>query len=154
MAATRANQLEVVQQLLISGANVNCPDTKNTYPLMAATMLGHTSVALVLIDNKANLDAIDAQGNTILHWAAATNNLEVAKELLRRGRKVSSRNNTNSKRETPIFLAVRERHHPMISLLLEHKVDITISDERGQTCTSITTDPKIKKLLEGTIPAS
>jgi len=150
MTACVAGQLEAAQRLLISGAAINLGDFQNTTPLMACTKLEQNAVALFLIENKASLDVADIHGSTVLHWAAVTNNIDVARELLKRGRKVSSKNDTNNRRETPIFLACREGHYEIVRLLMEQNADAGIADHRGRTCSMVATDFAILGLLRST----
>lgn len=147
MAACIAGQLEAAQRLLISGGAINLGDYQNTTPLMATTKLELNRVALFLIENKASLDVADLQGSTVLHWAAMTGNVDVARELLKRGRKVSSKNDTNNRKETPIFLAAREGHIDIVRLLLEQNADLTITDHRGRSCAAVAATSEIRRLV-------
>jgi len=147
MNACLHNHIDAVHRLLLSGASINQPDLQNTTPVMAATKLGHNRIALFLLENKVGLDQPDLQGNTLLHWAAVTNNVAVVRELLKRGRKVSSKNEVNNRKETPIFLAAKEGHTEIVRMLLEQNVDITIQDQRGRTCLTLETNQEISEML-------
>jgi len=147
MSACRGNQLEVLTHLSEVGASLNEPGQENLTPLMAATRMGFNSVATFLIDHKVNLDVADFQGNTVLHWAAATNNVEITRLYLKRSRKTTARNERNCRRETAILLAAREGHAEIVRLLLAAKVKNNLKDHRGQTCLDVAKDEETRNLL-------
>jgi len=147
MNACVANQMEAAHRLLIAGADINLGDYDGTAPILAVTKLGLNRIACFLIDHKASLDVADCSGNNAIHWSAVTNNEEILKELFKRGRKISSKNDPNSRKETPIFLAIREGHKECVRLLLEQNVDLCTVDQRGKTCLTLPQTPEIAAMI-------
>ncbi|KAG7262940.1 hypothetical protein CRUP_008720 [Coryphaenoides rupestris] len=75
---------EMVQCLLDAGARVNACDSELWTPLHAAATCGHTELVqlLALVESKADLDAQDVSGATVLHIVSANGYLLVAELLL------------------------------------------------------------------------
>lgn len=55
--ASRLGKVEIVQQLLHSGASANAATTSGYTPLHLAAREGHQDVAAMLLENKASLDS-------------------------------------------------------------------------------------------------
>jgi len=149
MAACLGGQLEAVKILTRGGADTDACDCERVTPLMAAIRLGFNPIMLYLLNNRPRTDDTDAAGNTVLHWAAATGNLEAVRELTRQWKKVSAKNERNARQETPFFLACREGHEEVVTLLLSPtgSVDVSIKDERGRTCLDVAKSPTIRRLV-------
>ncbi|KAF2122814.1 ankyrin repeat-containing domain protein [Lophiotrema nucula] len=69
--ATRMNQFEHTQLLLLYNANVDSPDSAlGRTPLLMAIYWNHHRIIKLLIDAGASIDVVDTNGMTILHYAA------------------------------------------------------------------------------------
>lgn len=73
--------------LLAAGADVNCRGDMDRTPLHFAAMADAPQIAGILADNGAQLDPIDAHGNTPLYYASQgrLDRSETAQMLLERG---------------------------------------------------------------------
>lgn len=84
----REGNLRIVQRFLDAGmrANVSLPGGYSA--LMMAAQNGQHDMTFELIQNGANIDAINTRGETPLNLAIANNNLAVARTLLEAGASV------------------------------------------------------------------
>ena len=76
-----------------------------------AAMQGDKSALRTLLQQKADVNAPQADGTTALHWAVRANDLEMTEMLLRAGAHPSAANQSGA---TPMLLAAHERkcrHH-------------------------------------------
>lgn len=91
MLAVDEGDPELVSALLAAGAK---PDAANMYAsnaLMGAAMQGKADIAKVLIDGKANVNAVDSAGTPILYMAVMGKNPEVVQMLLDAGAKLGTK---------------------------------------------------------------
>ncbi|VVD03511.1 ankyrin repeat domain-containing protein 54 [Leptidea sinapis] len=100
--AASTNNTELVEKLLLSGADPNSSDEHKRSPLHLAACRGYASVVKTLLKHGANPNIKDTLGNTPLHLAACTSNIAVVIALLDAGTDVSS-NDKNGR--TPLQLA-------------------------------------------------
>nr|MBC7612612.1 ankyrin repeat domain-containing protein [Pseudopedobacter sp.] len=84
---------EVARYLVLKGAEVNLPSNNgfNVFPLHSAAAGSHTSIARMLIENKAEVNVLQKSGVSPLHSAAQNGNIEIIILLLEKGAKVDSR---------------------------------------------------------------
>ena len=72
--------IEKVKAIIKSGAIINSPyDLKKKYggnPLFAAVYNGHNNIISVLLNNGANVNARDVNGETPLDWAISRNDIK------------------------------------------------------------------------------
>lgn len=158
----RDNKLDVIQQLIARGADVNKPDILENTPLMYASRYGNTSAIQNLLDYGADINALSLNGNTALSIAADSGDAPMLSFLKREGAdaelidkngnspimKSSSRghanvtkrlieqnvllNNRNNSGKTALALAAENGHGRVVELLLEAGADPSISDNLGQ----------------------
>lgn len=100
--AASTNNTELVERLLLCGADPNSSDEHKRSPLHLAACRGYIDVVKTLLRHGANPNIKDTLGNTPLHLAACTNHIPVVIELLDAGTDVSS-NDKNGR--NPIQLA-------------------------------------------------
>lgn len=89
-------------------------------PLADAAMQGNKAAVRTLIQQKADVNAPQADGATALHWAVRENDLEMADMLLRAGAHVSAANEEGA---TPMFLAAQNGNAAMIERLIQGGAD-------------------------------
>uniref|UniRef100_A0A672I3W7 Kinase D-interacting substrate 220a n=1 Tax=Salarias fasciatus TaxID=181472 RepID=A0A672I3W7_SALFA len=85
MVAAEQGNLEIVQELIRRGANVNLDDVDCWTALISAAKEGHIEVVKELLENNANLEHRDMGGWTAVMWAAYKGRTDVAQLLLERG---------------------------------------------------------------------
>ncbi|XP_053606174.1 ankyrin repeat domain-containing protein 54-like [Plodia interpunctella] len=100
--AASTNNVELVETLLMAGADPNSSDEHKRSPLHLASCWGYVDVVKALLRHGANPNIKDSLGNTPLHLAACTNHIPVVIALLDAGTDVSS-NDRNGR--NPLQLA-------------------------------------------------
>ncbi len=85
-AAVAKGPIDLVQLLIRKGASVNTPGAYGQTALMFAAERGSLAIAKLLLDNQANVNAVqrDVEGRTVLYYAVKQGSLEVVKLLLDR----------------------------------------------------------------------
>lgn len=95
--------LDVIERLLLKGANVNAIDDRERNSLLtlvfnfkSAQWYGHTLKSIeLLLDHGADINAQDEDGNSALHLAFAGMHLDMAQLLLARGADRKLKNKAN-----------------------------------------------------------
>ena len=120
--AARTGDIKAVKQQLAKGADVNTRDSKfGVSPLSWAALLGHTEIAELLIQRRADVNARNRDGGTALHGAAFLGQTETVELLIQKGADVNARNDRGA---TPLdALAVDWETTEFVATLLEIKVD-------------------------------
>jgi len=87
-------QIENLNYIIKYGANVNCliGSLKST-PLMYACLFNDISMVKCLVENNANLNISNSQGNTALAYAISKHNLELVNYLIDHGADIYHKNN-------------------------------------------------------------
>jgi len=85
-------------------------------------MKGDKAAVRALLQQKANVNAPQADGATALHWAVQANDLETADLLIRAGAKVSAANREGA---TPLMLASINGSAAMLERLIQAGADPT-----------------------------
>ncbi|XP_051730050.1 kinase D-interacting substrate of 220 kDa B isoform X5 [Ctenopharyngodon idella] len=131
MLASEQGTLEIVQELIRRGANVNLDDVDCWSALIYAAKEGHVEVVKELLENSAYIEQRDMGGWTALTWASYKNRVEVAKILLETG---ANPNTTGLQYSVyPIIWAAGRGHAEIVKLLLEHEAKVNCSDKYGTT---------------------
>ncbi|XP_061824321.2 kinase D-interacting substrate of 220 kDa B isoform X2 [Nerophis lumbriciformis] len=130
MVAAEQGNLEIVQELIRRGANVNCDDVDCWTALISASKEGHIQVVKELLDNNANKEHRDMGGWTSLMWAAYKGRTDVAQMLLDKG---ANPNITGQYSVYPIIWAAGRGHAEIVHLLLQHGAKVNCSDKYGTT---------------------
>jgi ankyrin repeat protein len=154
-AAARQGNVPVMQLLLKAGARPDAQTTSLTFsspggstessgdtPLMEAAFAGHLSAVLLLLDNKASIDARSDKSGTALAAAARTGRLEIVRTLLDRGADV----NATFRRASTALLAATERQAnvEVIRLLIDRGADVNAQSEA-----QLGSVPLLSALLQG-----
>ncbi|HCR37847.1 MAG TPA: hypothetical protein DIU37_06815, partial [Opitutae bacterium] len=114
-SALNSGDLEIVEQQLSHGANVNAADKYGRTPLYRAVSRGYLEMVSLLLSHGADVNTADEDGVTVLYWPVADNNLEMASLLLSHGADV---NIADQGGRTPLYRAVSRGYLEMVSLLL------------------------------------
>jgi len=83
MSAAANGDIELLKLLLRYGADPDYPAPGGNTALMSAT--SHTEIFKILLDHKANINARDGYGRTVLIWAAYHGTEEVVTLLCKMG---------------------------------------------------------------------
>jgi cytohesin len=114
--AVRENRIEEVRALIEQGIDVDSRDIfgDNT-GLHWAAKLGLAEMARLLIDNDADLDIRNRQGDTPLHWAVGEGQKELVVILIVYGVDVNARGHGGW---TPLRWAYRQRQDEIARILV------------------------------------
>ncbi len=99
-------------------------------PVAEAAMKGDQAAVRSLLEQKADVNAPQADGATAIQWAAYKNDLEMADLLIGAGANVKAPNREGA---TPLSLASINGSAPMIERLLKAGADPNERDPNGQT---------------------
>ncbi|XP_053093545.1 kinase D-interacting substrate of 220 kDa B isoform X5 [Pangasianodon hypophthalmus] len=130
MLAAEQGSVEIVQELIRRGANVNLDDVDCWTALISASKEGHVEVVKELLANNANLEHRDMGGWTALMWGAYKGRVEVARLLLEKG---ANPNITGQYSVYPVIWAAGRGHAEIVRLLLQHGAKVNCSDKYGTT---------------------
>ena len=75
LALQNGQNIEIVQYLVLQGANIECRTIDNITPLHCASLNGHLNIVQFLCERGANI-------RTSLHLAVKSNHFEIAKYLI------------------------------------------------------------------------
>lgn len=128
--AAQRGYVEITEQLLESGAEIEARDGSRRTPLMEAVRREHRDVAALLIARGAKLDARESGEKTALHIAVANRDPAMTRFLLVSG---ASSNVRDTQLETPLYLAVRARQSELVLILLSHQGNPNLPDRNGRT---------------------
>jgi len=130
--AAHWSNLEIVDQLLRAGADVDPVNDHGVTPLALACENGHAAIAGRLLDAGANPNAVlPVQGETVLMTAALAGSVEIVTMLLDRGAAVDAR--TRQSGQTALMWAVSENHHQIVGRLVERGADVHARSASGFT---------------------
>lgn len=83
---------------------IDCRDKEGHTALLWAAYQGHTTTVRFLLQEGANLHAVDSDGCSALHWASNRNHVEVVQFLIDEGANIRL---ADSQGETPGSLMTR-----------------------------------------------
>eukprot|EP00929_Paragymnodinium_shiwhaense_P003011 TRINITY_DN103386_c0_g1_i1.p1 TRINITY_DN103386_c0_g1~~TRINITY_DN103386_c0_g1_i1.p1 ORF type:complete len:286 (-),score=60.54 TRINITY_DN103386_c0_g1_i1:26-883(-) len=107
-------------------SQVNAQGSQKMTALHWAAVRGHTSVADLLLERKANLEAKSAGGLTALHFAAREGHTSMAQHLVEVGANIDALDNDDW---TPLHWAGRYDHADIAKTLVRLGADFTIGEE-------------------------
>merc|ERR1712060_1024464 len=115
--AAKNGDLKAVQEFLGRKKPLDGQDHKGITALGYAIGANKIAVVKLLLDNRANPFAVDASGNSGLHYAAGYGRKELCEYLLKVGTSVTQ---TNSQGQTPLAVATQNRQADTIAVLKSH----------------------------------
>lgn len=114
---------------------MNIKDALGRTPLHIAAENGYGNVVMFLVENGADVDLTDPNGNTPLIFIIhKTGNLEIVKRLLTKGAVVNTQNRTG---ETALMYAAWRGYSEIVKLLLEHRADASLKNRQGDTALTL-----------------
>ncbi len=132
IAATKANELSIVQVLLQAGAKVDSTDDEGRSALSIACEAGYCSIVETLIANRGRTNQRDKEGRTPAAYAALNGHVEVVFAMIHLGR--ADLGISDSIGATPLMLAAGKAHVKVVELLLDqHSVEVDARDDDGKT---------------------
>jgi TPR repeat protein len=132
--------LEKVKRAIENGADI---DVKNDLdrgltPLHEASINGHESVVLFLLEKGAYIEAKGKyNGRTPLHSACQNGHENIVSLLLEKGANVNAK---DKYRSTPLHSACYNGYEAVVALLLDNGADPTITDVTGKTPLQVAQD--------------
>ena len=128
--AIELDNARAVKLFLRAGVRTDEKGPGGWTPLIKAATLNKTSVAVVLIGAKADINVPDAQGYTPLHWAAFKGFPEMTKLLVEKGADVNAKSLLGL---TPLIQATVWGHDRVVSYLLSKGARVNEADNDGLT---------------------
>ena len=126
-AASMGNAVAVLKLLLDKGGDPNVKTINGMTPLMAAARNSLDAEAL-LIERKAQVNAVNAAGATALMFAAQTGRPAGVRMLLEKG---ADPNLRTKKNETALAEAATAGNEECVNMLIEHHAEVNVQDIRG-----------------------
>ncbi|CAG0890076.1 unnamed protein product [Cyprideis torosa] len=113
-------------------APTTAPSLWPTQAVVRATQYNDIPQLRAALDAGYGVQTADAEGITLLHWAAINNRKEIAAMLIREGALVDALG--GELKATPLHWATRQGHLSMVVLLMEHGADPSLRDCEGCAC--------------------
>lgn len=129
MVAARKGFVDVVEDLIHKGAQVNIRDYTGTTCLMRTLELGHNGVVKVLLKHNAKHNFRTPKGDSTLSFAVLNNNPEGVQLLADAGANLNAR----IKSSTPLMVAAAKGFTETVEVLLSAGADCKIKDIKGRT---------------------
>lgn len=117
-------QLRTVEKLLKFGANPNVFANNHITPIHLAASGGHHEIVRLLIAKNANINQLDIDGNSALHFCAFANAPHTTNEILQSG--LADLMKPNSDGKTPYHLAIENKSH-LAQAVIENFISGTFS---------------------------
>lgn len=134
---TKADNKTIIRTLVLHGANVEFKNALQQTPLLYAISQGAVKPAKALLECGANIMARNSNDESVLHLAFASGRLspDMTGWLVDSGAKINYVGGT--RKETPIFYAIRSRHRDGVQSLLDLGADVNLRNVDGMTPLSI-----------------
>jgi ankyrin repeat protein len=129
-SASISGCVDIGQQLIDRGADINARVVGKRTPLHLALERGQVNFARMLIDRNVDILAVNRSGKTPLHVASWLGHCNIMKLLLDKGVEVDAK---SKQRRTPLHEALRGREPEAAQLLLESGANVRTRDEEGKT---------------------
>jgi ankyrin repeat protein len=125
MLASDLGNYEIVQLLMVSGANIEAKDNDGMTALSFACRSGHVAIIELLLKSGVNIEAKDKNDWTVLHISCNNNQFDSVQVLLNNKANINVANDEN---QTPLYIACEEGNPYIVQLLLESGADTRIGN--------------------------
>ncbi len=125
LEAIKKNDKNAVESLLKREASANAKDKDGWTALILASRYGHTEIAQILLDEKAD---VKIQGHIALMHAILNGHKEIVQMLLRYRHDVDLQNKNGL---SALMFAVQHGHKEIVEMLLRHNPDVDLQDRNG-----------------------
>lgn len=127
IACSRGN-IDMVKLLIDSGSVINKRTLDDKLPIHYAILGGHKDLIPYLVKvMKISYLVKDEYGNTLLHYAARTHNIEIVKYLVKQKIDINS---LNDQFETPLFNAIKNGNLDITKYLIKEGALLDIKNRR------------------------
>ena len=124
-AITAGNLDEVKSLLTQTPALIETTDSTTCTPLLAAALAGQEDIVHYLVDNKADITAVNRRGSTALILAASEGHAAIVEYLIGLGADINAATNTGI---TPLMFAAYQSRPEVAEILLKAGADKTLTD--------------------------
>jgi ankyrin repeat protein len=129
--AIRANETEIAELLIRSGADAKAADRLGVTPLLLAAMNGNGPIMRKLLVAGANANQVEKTGETILMVATRTGDADAVRALLEHG---ANANTAEPQLQlTPLMVAAEAGYPEIVADLIKHGADIQVRTRTGAT---------------------
>ena len=136
---------EIIRLLLDRGADIHVIAQDQLNALETAIEKDFADIAVTLIQHGADVTRIQADGSTLLHKTIAKGMMKVVTAILKTGK--ANVNGANKNGTTPLMKAVKANNGKAIELLLAHKPDVNLKDNKGFTALDLAGNGRSKKTV-------
>lgn len=112
-------------------------------PLISATINADSALVKLLLDNGADIEAVDDEGETALQHAIVNNKENTLKVLLAAGAKTNTANKSGN---TLLHTAICSNNPKTVALLLEKNLDPCIKNKQGENALAMAKTINLKGL--------
>jgi ankyrin repeat protein len=120
--AVHRGDVELVQQLIRSGARAEVKNNYGVTPLSEAAVAANTTALKLLLEAGANVNSANADGQTALMVIARTDSVDAAKLLLSHGAQVNAAEQWRG--QTALMWAAAEGQAAMVKVLAANGADV------------------------------
>lgn len=143
--AVKEGQLELINQLIEYGANVNKQNCFGWTPLHSAASSDYDDIVSTLISAGARIEIADEKRNTPLNSAAANGSPDAVKLLIDEGASIHSRGYLDM---TPFLSASWLRRVDCMKILIEAGSFIDVEDVNGRSWKALAKDDSVIKEIK------
>lgn len=146
MFANKLKNLEAVKLLVTSGADLEATGGEFVSSvLIQASEQGNIEIMKYLVENMANIEAIDVDGGTPLDCAAFEGKTEAIEYLVSVGADINHQGPVFS--NTALILASMNGHEDAVKYLLSIGASTTLKNKGGKTASDVAKTSEIKELI-------
>jgi len=140
MTAVLTGNLELIEEYLSNGTDINFKSKKGITPIFVAAMTGNLELYELLLDKGADLSVVHNDGSNLIMAAVGGKNINILRSLLEKDQFVNKQNNDGN---TALHLAVMTMEVPIIKALVDHGADTSKENNKGMSPQALATSIKL-----------